>query len=123
MELGQLLDIKIDQAKTEYDKMEYVALKCLHTRNYDELFKIFGYDRKQILFDVEWYTGKKIQQPQSSEPSQPIQTPNLRTKEEPHMDAESAEKFFSDFGQGTQSTNQHTNNNNEESKQAVISND
>ena len=60
MELGHLIDAKIDQTKSDVDRLEYTTLKCLHTRNYDELFKLFGYDRKKILYDVECYTGKKI---------------------------------------------------------------
>jgi len=57
-------------ATTEVDKLEYTTLKCILSKNYDELFKLFGYDRKKILYDVECYTGRKTQQPQATEKPQ-----------------------------------------------------
>ena len=37
---------------------------CIQKNNYEELFKMFGFDKNKIVYEVEKYLGKKIAKPQ-----------------------------------------------------------
>jgi hypothetical protein len=62
-DLGKVLDKKIHESPNEVDKMEFTAMKCLLKNNYDELFKIFGFDKNKIIYQVEQILGRKINKP------------------------------------------------------------
>ena len=39
-------------------------MKCIYKRQYDDLLKIFGYDKKKIVQEVEKYLGKRLLKPE-----------------------------------------------------------
>lgn len=49
MDITQILDQKIAQAQNDFDKMEFTVMKCLHKNQYDDLFKMFGFDKKRTV--------------------------------------------------------------------------
>lgn len=40
--------------------MEFKALKSLSTKRYDDLFKLFGFDKTKTIYEVEKYLGRKL---------------------------------------------------------------
>jgi hypothetical protein len=58
-----LLDKKILNSLNDIDKLEFTAIKCIYKANYDELFKLFGFDRNKVVYEVEKYLGKKLVKP------------------------------------------------------------
>jgi len=50
--------------------MEFVALNCLHLKQYDELFRMFGFDKTKLTFEVEKFLGRKIARPQAEQSTQ-----------------------------------------------------
>ena len=99
-------------------------MKCIYKRQYDDLLKIFGYDKKKIVQEVEKYLGKRLLKPElNPQVTQHIQ-PTPANKELTPMTAESAADFFAELGATSQSSkqsNQLTNNNNEEQKLGEVS--
>ena len=49
VDITQILDQKIAQAQNDFDKMEFTVMKCLHKNQYDDLFKMFGFDKKRTV--------------------------------------------------------------------------
>lgn len=43
--------------------MEMVALKCRFYKNYDELLKMFGFEKNKVVTEVERFLGKKLNKP------------------------------------------------------------
>ena len=103
MDINQILDQKIAQAQNDFDKMEYTVMKCLHKNQYDELFKMFGFDKKRTIHEVERYLGRKLAKPnqdQSQTAAQAMMQPNPVAKDLTPMTAESAARFFEELGAG-----------------------
>lgn len=63
MELGLLLDKKVAESHNEIDKIEFTAIKCIFKNKYDDLFKLFGFDKNKVVYEVEKYLGKKLAKP------------------------------------------------------------
>lgn len=61
--MGQLLDKKVAESHNDIDKLEFTAIKCIYKNKYDDLFKLFGFDRSKVISEVEKYLGKKIPRP------------------------------------------------------------
>lgn len=40
--------------------MEFTALKCLAKNKYDDLLKLFGFDKIKTITEVEKFLGKKL---------------------------------------------------------------
>ena len=40
--------------------MEYTVMKCIQLKKYDELQKLFGFEPKKIVQEVEKYLGRKL---------------------------------------------------------------
>ena len=38
-------------------------MKCAFYKNYDELFKMFGFERGKVVAEVERFLGKKLNKP------------------------------------------------------------
>jgi hypothetical protein len=43
--------------------MEYTAMKCIYLNKYDDLLKMFGFDKSKVIGEVEKYLGRKISKP------------------------------------------------------------
>jgi hypothetical protein len=43
--------------------MEYTAMKCIFLNKYDDLLKMFGFEKQKVLAEVEKYLGRKIAKP------------------------------------------------------------
>ena len=70
MDLGTLLDQKIQEADNDVDRLEYTVLKSIHTKKFDELLKLFGYDKTKVVMEVEKALGRKLQKPKAEPASQ-----------------------------------------------------
>lgn len=62
-DLTSVLDQKISESENEIDKLEYTVLKCIHTQKFDDLLKLFGYDKTKIVQEVEKCLGRKLLKP------------------------------------------------------------
>jgi len=58
-----LIAKKISESQNEIDKMEFLAIHSIHNKQYDDLFKLFGFDKVKLSYEVEKYLGKKIAKP------------------------------------------------------------
>lgn len=67
MDLAQVLDQKIQESTSNEDKLEYTVLKCLHKAKFDDLFKMFGYDKTKIVQEVEKCLGRKLLKPKQEQ--------------------------------------------------------
>ena len=47
--------------------MEFTAMKCVFFNKFDDLFKMFGFDKTKVVAEVERYLGKRLNKP-ASEP-------------------------------------------------------
>lgn len=47
----------------EIDKMEFTVISSLFKNNYNDLFKLFGFDKNKIIYEVEKYLGRKLNKP------------------------------------------------------------
>jgi hypothetical protein len=47
--------------------MEFTSIKCIYLNKYDELQRMFGYDKNKILTEVEKFLGKKLARPVPAE--------------------------------------------------------
>jgi len=63
VDIAQILDQKIAQAQNDFDKMEFTVMKCIHKTQYGELLRMFGFDKKRTLQEVERYLGRKLARP------------------------------------------------------------
>ncbi len=61
--MTQLLDKKIAESHNDIDKLEFTAIKCIHKNKFDDLFKLFGFDKNKVVYEVEKYLGKKLAKP------------------------------------------------------------
>lgn len=43
-------------------------MRCIHTKSYDQLYKLFGFDNNKIVKEVEKYLGKKLLKPEQPQP-------------------------------------------------------
>ena len=96
MDFGLVLDKKFNEAQNDIDKMEFVAIKSVLNHNYNDLLKMFGFDKNKIMYDVEKYLGRKLSKPQQDQSvnNQPqAQSQTLKQDFTP-MTAESAADFF-----------------------------
>ena len=60
LDLGQVLDQKVKEAQgNEQEQLEWIVMKCIHTKDFDTLYKEFGLDKLKVLQEVEMTTGKK----------------------------------------------------------------
>ena len=39
------------------------AMKCSFYKNYDDLFKMFGFDKTKVVTEAERFLGKKLNKP------------------------------------------------------------
>ena len=64
--MPEICDLKISTSTNDFDVLEFKALKCLLSDNYDELLKLFGFDQNKTLFEVERVLGRKLERPQEA---------------------------------------------------------
>lgn len=93
-DLASLLDQKIHEADNDVDRLEFTVLKALYTKRFEELLKLFGYERAKVVGEVEKALGRKLIKPEEKQ-LQPL----LAAKQElKPMTAESAFDFFNQLG-------------------------
>ena len=47
--VNAVLDQKIAESQNEMDKLEFTVMKCLSKAKFDDLLKLFGYDKTKIV--------------------------------------------------------------------------
>lgn len=45
-------------------------LKSIHTKRFDDLLRLFGYDKAKVVVEVERALGRKLQKPKAEPASQ-----------------------------------------------------
>lgn len=60
-DLSEILEEKINSSKDKNVGLMWVALKSHFTSNFNELFRIMGYDKSKLQNEVFNYIGKKVQ--------------------------------------------------------------
>ena len=88
-ELTEIIDKFIDQSVNEIERMEWVTMRSLCTKNFDSLFTLLDIDKEKVFNEAERFTGKKkTKKPNKSEQNK-AQKDNLSS-----LDASQATDFF-----------------------------
>ena len=96
-DLNEVLDDKISSSLSSNNREKnaslfWVAIKCLFTDNYNELFRVMGFDKTKLQNEVYAYIGKKVEKAQKKERTK-VTNINLNTA---MNDEKEAEKFWSE---------------------------
>lgn len=88
--LTEIIDTFIENSsKNEIEKMEWVTMRALSTKNFDALFSLLDIDKDSVYSEAERYSGKKKHKPHKTESMNKGQKEGLA-----NLDANQANEFF-----------------------------
>ena len=94
MELAEIIDKFIDKSVNEIERMEWVTMRSLCTKNFDSLFALLDIDKEKVFTEAERFTGKKKAKKAHKSEQNKTQKDNLS-----NLDASQATDFFASLAE------------------------
>lgn len=100
MPLTEIIDTFIEKSsKNEIEKMEWVTIRSMCTKNFDSLFDLLDIDKDAVFNEAERYSGKKKQKTRPQKADSHVKTPNSGLAD---LDANQASEFFAHLAESSE---------------------